>query len=123
MKKYFDLLKNPKWLRKRKNIILRDGGKCTKCRSKINLQVHHIYYYTDKPDPWLYPNKYLITLCDNCHKDYHINNEVEIKNKETKSAKRKKKKKDKSKLLKIYKPLSEMQMERGLKVKRIVCKG
>jgi 5-methylcytosine-specific restriction endonuclease McrA len=119
MKKYSDLLKSKKWLQKRKYILARDGNKCTVCNSKYNLQVHHIFYYADKPNPWLYPNKYLITLCDDCHKDYHLHNEIEIKKKETKSAKRRKKKRDKVTLLKKYKPLSEQQMERELRVKRI----
>ena len=117
MKNYYDLLKNPKWQNKRKFILKRDENKCTSCGSTNKLQVHHIIYYADKPNPWLYPNKYLITLCDECHKEYHLKNEVEIVRKETKSAKRRKKKKDKMKLMKKYTPLSESQMEKGLRIK------
>jgi len=117
MKKYSDLLEDKKWQNKRQFILKRDENKCTSCGTKNKLQVHHIIYYADKPKPWLYPNKYLITLCDDCHKEYHLKNEVEIVQKETKSAKRKKKKRDKMKLMKKYTPLSESQMNNGLRIK------
>jgi hypothetical protein len=32
--------------------------------------VHHFNY--DAPTPWDVPDKYLITLCKDCHKNYHF---------------------------------------------------
>ena len=79
MKSYLDLLKSPKWYHKRRNIILRDGNKCTVCGRNILLIVHHTFYYEDFPDPWLYPDYSLLTLCNKCHKDWHEYNEIVIK--------------------------------------------
>jgi 5-methylcytosine-specific restriction endonuclease McrA len=65
--KYSEKLKDPRWQKKRLQILKRDGFKCMSCLSKIKmLSVHHKYYITGF-DPWDYPNKSLITLCQDCH--------------------------------------------------------
>lgn len=65
---YADLLKHPRWQRKRLEIFNRDEWKCTKCSdTETNLQVHHLYYRSDT-DPWDYPNDVFLTLCDTCHR-------------------------------------------------------
>jgi 5-methylcytosine-specific restriction endonuclease McrA len=69
---YSDLLKDPRWKFKSKEIIRRDQEKCVICNSKENLQVHHRQYHYSvtlkkKKDPWDYNDVYLITLCQDCH--------------------------------------------------------
>jgi hypothetical protein len=67
MSNYSELLKSPKWQRKRLEILERDNFKCVNCGSEDNtLHVHHHYYESGKK-PWEYPDRVLITLCEGCH--------------------------------------------------------
>lgn len=68
---YTDLLRDARWLIKRKKIITRDGFKCTACSSKKKLHVHHTFYYKQPTDPWEYPDDSLLTLCEKCHHKWH----------------------------------------------------
>lgn len=71
MSKYTDLLKDPKWQRKRLEIMNRDSWKCGICQDDSEmLVVHHKYYDKDKM-PWQYPDKAYITLCFDCHNELH----------------------------------------------------
>ena len=70
MNKYQELLERPEWKEKRERILERDGHTCQFCGSTEQLQVHHFNY--DAPTPWDVPDKYLITLCKDCHKNYHF---------------------------------------------------
>jgi hypothetical protein len=66
---YSKKLKNPKWQRKRLEILQRDDFKCTLCGdTERELHVHHKSY---EGDPWDIPNGQLITVCDDCHKITH----------------------------------------------------
>jgi hypothetical protein len=69
MSNYSDKLKNPRWQKKRLEILERDNYICQFCgHDDFTLVVHHKYY--DKTiEPWDYPNEALITLCEYCHKD------------------------------------------------------
>jgi hypothetical protein len=71
MKTYSEKLKDPRWQRKRLEIMNRDGWMCTICcdQSKM-LAVHHRYYIKGR-EPWEYPNWSLKTLCPSCHQDNH----------------------------------------------------
>lgn len=63
---YQEKLKDPKWQKKRLEILERDDWTCQQCcDSESTLHVHHRYYV--KCDPWEYANEALITLCDVCH--------------------------------------------------------
>lgn len=65
---YSDLLKDPRWQKKRLKIFERDEWKCTDCGDSFSqLQIHHLYYKVTL-EPWEYPDKALVTLCDLCHK-------------------------------------------------------
>jgi 5-methylcytosine-specific restriction endonuclease McrA len=75
---YIKLLSDPRWHKKRLRIFKRDGYKCTVCGKKQRIEAHHTFYYEDYREPWLYPNSSLITLCKNCHKEYHLHNEVPV---------------------------------------------
>lgn len=58
---------DPRWQKKRLQILERDGWKCGKCKDETTtLHVHHRYYENDA-DPWDYPDTALITLCAPCH--------------------------------------------------------
>lgn len=77
MSNYSDLLKNPKWQKKRLKIMERDGFKCQYCHNgDKTLNVHHIVYFQGK-DPWEYENRFLITFCEDCHqKEHQMENEM-----------------------------------------------
>ena len=73
---YNSLLSSPRWQDKRNLIIRRDAFKCRACASTSTLQVHHRQYHIDmktgfKKNPWDYSNKYLVTLCKECHQAGH----------------------------------------------------
>jgi 5-methylcytosine-specific restriction endonuclease McrA len=62
---YFQKYRDPRWKKKRLEIIERDKGICQYCDYKVEApEVHHKMYCGD---PWETPNKYLVTLCEDCH--------------------------------------------------------
>jgi hypothetical protein len=62
---YSEKLKNPKWQRKRLEILNRDNFKCCLCDGEeVELHVHHLKYTNE---PHNAPNKDLETLCKYCH--------------------------------------------------------
>lgn len=63
---FFAKYKDPRWKKRRDEIVVRDGHKCQECGSTVGLQVHHRYYRKNR-DPWDYPDFCLVTLCDGCH--------------------------------------------------------
>ena len=67
-KTYSEKLKDPRWQKKRLEILNRDKFTCQFCEdTKSTLNVHHKYYLRGL-DPWEYPNPSLITYCERCHK-------------------------------------------------------
>ena len=66
---YSDMLRDPRWQKKRLRIFERDDFQCQDCGYKDKpLQVHHIRY-TPKSPPWDTDDDFLITVCDKCHKE------------------------------------------------------
>ena len=64
---YSDLLKDPRWQKKRLEILQRDEFKCRSCTDDLStLHVHHWFYDPDLL-PWEYNENDLITLCETCH--------------------------------------------------------
>ena len=64
---YSEKMKDPRWQRKRLEILQRDNWSCTECwEIEKPLHVHHRYYIPGR-EPWDYPPFCLITLCDECH--------------------------------------------------------
>ena len=64
---YSELLRDPRWQKKRLHIFERDGWACTRCRDTVSpLNVHHKYYLPNT-EPWDYPDDALTTHCDLCH--------------------------------------------------------
>ena len=71
MKTYSEKLKDPRWQRKRLEIMQRDDFRCVHCCSESEmLSVHHRYYIAGRM-PWEYPNWSLKTLCKVCHQASH----------------------------------------------------
>ena len=67
MASYFELLKHPKWQKRRLEILSQNGFECSNCGStKKTLHVHHCYYEKGKK-PWEYPDSALRCLCVDCH--------------------------------------------------------
>jgi len=66
---YSDKLKDPRWQKKRLEILERDEWECTNCGDgKSTLHIHH-QYYEKATDPWDYPDYCYTTLCEICHKE------------------------------------------------------
>lgn len=70
-KDYQSLLKDPRWQRKRLEIMQRDNFACQHCgNSKGTLTVHH-KFYKENYNPWDYEEDCYITLCERCHAIEH----------------------------------------------------
>lgn len=68
MASYSELLKDPRWQKKRLMIFERDRWQCQCCmESETTLHVHHNRYVGKFP--WDCPDEYLITLCEACHRN------------------------------------------------------
>lgn len=66
---YSEKLRDPRWQRKRLEILNRDKFTCIQCKcTDKTLHVHHCFYEWGR-DPWDYPDTSLITLCETCHED------------------------------------------------------
>lgn len=82
---YGELLQRIEWKQKREQILHRDSFQCRNCKSGSRLQVHHKQYQRYKSSgkfksPWNYENKYLITLCNDCHRTGHQQFKIPIIN-------------------------------------------
>jgi hypothetical protein len=72
---FFEQYKDPRWQKKRLEILARDEYSCKCCcDTETELNVHHRKYIKGKKI-WDYDNKYLVTLCNNCHKEVHLTKE------------------------------------------------
>jgi hypothetical protein len=64
---YSDKLKDPRWQKKRLEILNRDKWTCQICfDTEKTLHVHHRRYLRGR-EPWDIPNECLVTLCESCH--------------------------------------------------------
>jgi hypothetical protein len=64
---YAERLRDPRWQRKRLEVMQRDEFTCQECfSSEKTLNVHHGYYIKGN-DPWDYPMSSIHTLCEECH--------------------------------------------------------
>lgn len=69
-KSYSELLKDPRWQRRRLEIMQRDMFECTVCEDKTStLHVHHKVYRKGLK-PWEAPDGDLVTVCESCHELY-----------------------------------------------------
>jgi 5-methylcytosine-specific restriction endonuclease McrA len=68
---YAELLRDPRWQRRRLEIMNRAGFACERCHSKsTTLNVHHVHYIRGRK-PWEYDDSELRCLCEPCHKATH----------------------------------------------------
>lgn len=71
MSSYSELLKDPRWQRKRLEILNRADFKCEECMDGTStLHVHH-KIYRKGAKPWEYEHTELAALCEGCHEDRH----------------------------------------------------
>lgn len=89
---YEAYLKSEAWKSIRRLAIKRDGGQCTKCKSKKCLHVHHLKYPEHLGTE---PLEYLQTLCEDCHNVLHGGSPRKASKREKQENKRKKRAKNK----------------------------
>lgn len=71
MSDYSEKLKDPRWQKKRLEILEKRNWCCESCYDdKSTLNVHHKNYRSNA-EPWDYDDELLIVLCDDCHKKEH----------------------------------------------------
>jgi hypothetical protein len=64
---YAEKLQDPRWQKKRLEILQQGSWTCAGCFSTTNmLHVHHKVYLPDR-EPWDYPDDHLEVLCKDCH--------------------------------------------------------
>lgn len=64
---YSDDLRDPRWQRKRLEVMQREDFRCQDCKdATTTLNVHHTYYKRGHK-PWEYPSASLRCLCERCH--------------------------------------------------------
>ena len=69
---YKEKLKDPRWQKKRLEIMQRDNFTCQICGATDKpLVVHHKSYKRCHGEPWRCPDSDLITICEDCHDNEH----------------------------------------------------
>ena len=64
---YLAKLRDPRWQKKRLEVMCRDGFACVECGdATTTLNVHHRRYVRGR-EPWEYAGDLLVTLCERCH--------------------------------------------------------
>lgn len=78
-KQYWQKLQDPRWQRKRLEILNQAEFCCEGCGdTESQLQVHHGYYEKGK-EPWEYEDDTLWCLCDKCHEKAHaLKNAIDV---------------------------------------------
>lgn len=70
---FFEQYKDPRWQKKRLEIMERDNFRCQSCGdTEKTLNVHHTVPYRKETKPWEYEYDELITLCEGCHKELSL---------------------------------------------------
>lgn len=71
MSSYYQKLKDPRWQRKRLEMLSAAEFTCQSCfDSSSTLHVHHTRYIKGR-DPWEYEDRELWVLCEDCHSSLH----------------------------------------------------
>lgn len=67
MSEFWKAYKDPRWQRRRLEVLDAYGWTCQRCRcTDKQLQVHHNFYIKDRM-PWDYDDLQFDVLCDDCH--------------------------------------------------------
>jgi hypothetical protein len=78
-KMYSEKIKNPKWQKKRLEVLNKANFTCELCHdTEETLQVHHLQYLNGK-EPWEYPLDNFKCLCATCHEAISIINWIDYK--------------------------------------------
>ena len=71
MATYWEKLRDPRWQKRRLEIMQRDDFTCRMCSAQSEtLHVHHLRYSRGS-DPWESADRSLITVCESCHAALH----------------------------------------------------
>lgn len=71
MSEFWQKYKDPRWQRRRLEIMQRADFRCENCEDEgSTLNVHH-KIYRKKADPWDYGDDELLCLCETCHEQWH----------------------------------------------------
>lgn len=71
MATYSDKLKDPRWQKKRLEVLSKHEFSCEICgNGEATLHVHHKEYFKGR-EPWEYDNAQLACICKDCHKSEH----------------------------------------------------
>lgn len=71
MATYWEKLKDPRWQRRRLEIMSLAEFQCVSCGAdRVTLNVHHTIYRRGA-DPWDYADHELECLCEKCHEQNH----------------------------------------------------
>lgn len=117
------LYQHSKWFKKRGIILRRDNYKCTVCSSDKNLRVHHTFYYKNYVAPWEYPNNSLLTLCEDCHKKWHEQHEIEYRKNPKTDIENKKNKQSTKVFVSLADKLAHRKKERHRRKHSVVIDG
>lgn len=64
---YVQKLKDPRWQKKRLEVLSRDNFTCQHCgKSELPICVHHLALVRDS-EIWDLSTDYFVSLCENCH--------------------------------------------------------
>lgn len=70
-KTYFQKLKDPRWQKKRLEVLEKNDWVCERCMNgEATLHVHHRQYFKGR-EPWEYEAGQLAVLCEYCHEVTH----------------------------------------------------
>lgn len=71
---YAQKLRDPRWQKRRLEVMQRDGFACRLCgNDRETLNVHHLVYERNG-EPWDTHPDLLVTLCQPCHEEFHETN-------------------------------------------------
>lgn len=78
--RYGDRLQDPRWQRKRLEIMKQSNFSCSLCEcTDQELHIHHLRYAKDRGAPWDVDNSALLCLCADCHALMHVDAEKLMK--------------------------------------------
>lgn len=76
MSSYAQKLRDPRWQKKRLEVLEAAGWKCELCGDSENtLHVHHKQYFRGR-EPWDYAGDQLAALCECCHESMHESDDL-----------------------------------------------
>jgi len=70
-KTYSEKLKDPRWQKKRLEVMSYANWRCQICGTKDDTLHCHHSYYTKGKQPWQYPKGAIICICKACHEKVH----------------------------------------------------